>query len=86
MIDSFEQLYSCQTLPFHLAYIASIEATFPPLFRFMIEQREHLYNGDCRVASLFLRHYVEEIEHRSSADIIFDGVVGNRWYRLRALP
>ncbi|MFV8048742.1 metal-dependent hydrolase [Mycobacterium sp. 48b] len=82
---SYEELYASRPLKFHLAYIASLEATFPPLFTFMIEQREHLFNGDSRIASLFLWHYIEEIEHRSSAELIFDGVVGDRFYRLRTL-
>ncbi len=86
VIDSYETLYRRQPLPFHLAYIASLEATFPPLFSFMINHRERLYHGDTRVASLFLWHYVEEIEHRSSAEIVFAGVVGNPWYQLRMLP
>lgn len=85
VIASYEELYADKPLNFHLAYIASLEATFPPLFTFMIEKRDLLYDGDCRVASLFLWHYIEEIEHRSSADLIFDGVVGSRWYRLRTL-
>ena len=32
--------------------------------------------GDDRVASLFLWHFVEEVEHRSSALVIYDAVVG----------
>ncbi len=82
---SYEELYASQPLKFHLAYIASLEATFPALFTFMIEERERLFNGDSRIASLFLWHYIEEIEHRSSAELIFDGVVGDRLYRLRTL-
>ncbi|MDG4667489.1 metal-dependent hydrolase [Mycobacterium sp. 236(2023)] len=82
---AYEELYAAQPLKFHLAYVASLEATFPPLFTFMIEQRERLFHGDSRVASLFLWHYIEEIEHRSSAELIFDGVVGDRLYRLRTL-
>ena len=85
VIASYEALYAAQPLKFHLAYIASLEATFPPLFTFMIEKRDLLYDGDSRVASLFLWHYIEEIEHRSCADLIFDGLVGSRWYRLRSL-
>jgi predicted metal-dependent hydrolase len=83
---SYEELFAAEPLEFHLAYIASLEATFPPLFSFMIEHRDELFNGDARVASLFLWHYVEEIEHRSSAATIYDGVVGNRWYQLRTMP
>jgi len=86
VITSYEKLYAAQPLKFHLAYIASLEATFPPMFSFMIHNRDRLYYGDTRVASLFLWHYVEEIEHRSSAEIIFHGVVGDRWYQLRMLP
>jgi hypothetical protein len=32
---------------------------------------------------LFLWHFVEEIEHRASAQVIYDAVVKNPWYRLR---
>jgi predicted metal-dependent hydrolase len=85
VIHSYEELYAEKPLKFHLAYIASLEATFPPLFTFMIENRDRLYYGDTRVASLFLWHYVEEIEHRSSAEIVFRGVVGQPWYQLRML-
>lgn len=35
--------------------------------------------GDARVASLFMWHFVEEIEHRSSAPILYDAVVRDRW-------
>jgi len=42
--------------------------------------------GDDRVASLLLWHMVEEVEHRSSALIIYNAVVGRRLYRLRILP
>ncbi len=82
VIESYERLYEAEELKFHLAYVANIEASFPPLFSFFIERRDVLYSGDARVASLFLWHYIEEIEHRSSADIIYEGVVGSRGYRL----
>jgi predicted metal-dependent hydrolase len=32
---------------------------------------------------LFLWHFVEEVEHRSSALLIYDAVVNDPWYRLR---
>lgn len=85
VINSYERLYETEDLKFHLAYVANIEASFPPLFSFFIERRDCLYNGDPRVASLFLWHYVEEIEHRSSADLIYEHVVGSRRYRLGAV-
>ncbi len=42
--------------------------------------------GDDRVASLFLWHFVEEVEHRSSALIIYDAVAADPWYRMRVAP
>ncbi|WP_068269476.1 metal-dependent hydrolase [Aldersonia kunmingensis] len=85
IIRSFDDLFAANSLEFHLAYMSAIEAAFPPLFTFLIEQRDNMYSGDTRVASMFLWHYVEEIEHRSSAGIIYDGVVGDRWYQLATL-
>jgi hypothetical protein len=35
---------------------------------------------------LFLWHFTEEVEHRSSALVIYDAVVGNPWYRMRVAP
>ena len=31
-------------------------------------------------------HFVEEVEHRSSALVIYDAAVGESWYRIRVLP
>ena len=42
--------------------------------------------GDERVASLLMWHFVEEVEHRSSALIIYDAVVDDKLYRTRVLP
>ena len=53
----------------------------------MLDNEETLFRpGDDRVASFFLWHFVEEVEHRSSALVIYDAVVGKPWYRIRALP
>ncbi len=44
----------------------------------MLDNEETLFRpGDDRVASLFLWHFVEEVEHRSSALMIYDAVVGD---------
>ena len=83
-IARFDALLDVHPLEFHLAYIASLEATFTPFFKMLIDNRDLLFTeGDPRVASLFMWHFVEEIEHRSSALIIFDAVVRDPWYRLR---
>jgi hypothetical protein len=67
--------------------IADLEATFTPSFKLFLDNDEVLFRpGDERVASLLLWHFFEEVEHRSSALVIYDVVVGRSWYRIRALP
>jgi predicted metal-dependent hydrolase len=84
---SFDELLRTQSLHFHLAYIADVEATFTPLFDMWLRHKATLFdNGDPRVAPLFLWHLVEEIEHRCSALLIYDEVVKSPWYRLRQVP
>lgn len=86
-IRSFDELTADTPLKFRLAYVADLEATFTPSFKMMLDNEATLFApGDDRVASLFLWHFVEEVEHRSSALVIYDAVVGERWYRIRALP
>jgi predicted metal-dependent hydrolase len=83
----FDRLLETESIEFHLAYAADIEATFTPLFNVWLRHRDSLFdNGDPRVAPLFLWHLVEEIEHRSSAYLIYNAVVAYPWYRLRVLP
>lgn len=83
----YDRLLATKPLEYHLAYIADIEATFTPLFNMFLRHRDTLFdNGDHRVAPMFLWHFVEEIEHRSSAQIVYDAVVPSPWYRLRHVP
>jgi predicted metal-dependent hydrolase len=83
----YDDLTATTPLEFRLAYIADTEATFTPAFKLMLDNEAKLFQpGDDRVASLFLWHFVEEVEHRSSALMIYDAVVGKPWYRVRALP
>jgi hypothetical protein len=83
----FDRLSATKPLEFRLAYVADLEATFTPSFKMMLDNEATLFRpGDDRVASLFLWHFVEEVEHRSSALLIYDAVVGDSWYRIRALP
>ncbi|GAA3205224.1 metal-dependent hydrolase [Actinocorallia longicatena] len=83
----FDRLYAAESLEFALAYVAAIEATFTPMFTLWLDHRADLFDqGDSKVASLFLWHLVEEIEHRSSAYAIYNAVTADRWYRLRVAP
>ena len=83
----FDRLTATTSVEFRLAYVADLEATFTPSFKLMLDNEATLFRpGDDRVASLFLWHFVEEVEHRSSALLIYDAVVGDSWYRIRILP
>lgn len=87
VIAAFDQLTTNTPLKYRLAYTADLEATFTPVFKLMLDHDDTLFApGDDRVASLFLWHFVEEVEHRSSALIIYDHVVGDPWYRMRMAP
>ena len=81
-IALYDELYETETLKYHLAYTGGLESIFTPSFKLMLDHREHLFNGDARVASLLLWHFCEEIEHRSSGLMVYDHVFGNYWYRI----
>jgi predicted metal-dependent hydrolase len=87
VIAAFDDLTNTKPLKYRLAYTADLEATFTPTFKLMLDNHDTLFApGDDRVASLFLWHFVEEVEHRSSALIIYDAVVDDPWYRMRVVP
>lgn len=70
-----------------LSAIASLEATFTPTFKLIIDHRDVLMGGgDARVASLLLWHFSEEIEHRSSALRIYHHLYRDRFARMRTFP
>lgn len=83
----YDERLLTKPLKYHLAYAADLEATFTPTFKLWLDHEEQLFRpGDERVASLFLWHFVEEIEHRGSALLIYRSVVGSEAYRLSVLP
>lgn len=87
VIAAFDDLTASKPLKYRLAYTADLEATFTPVFKLMLDHDDTLFApGDDRVASLFLWHFVEEVEHRSSALIIYDAIVDDPWYRMRVAP
>nr|WP_155770708.1 metal-dependent hydrolase [Mycobacterium asiaticum] len=86
VLASFEHLSATQPLAWRLAYTAVIENTFTPYFKVFLDHEDKLFEpGDERVASLFLWHFVEEIEHRSSALMVYDAVHGSFPYRVQAI-
>ena len=87
VIASYDAMTADTALRYRLAYTADLEATFTPAFKLMLDNDTALFaNGDDRVASLFLWHFVEEVEHRSSALTIYDAVVDDPWYRMLVAP
>lgn len=83
---SFDRLTATKPLAWRLGYTAVVEATFTPYFKVFLDHEDKLFApGDERVASLFLWHFVEEIEHRSSAIRVYDAVHDSYPYRLKTI-
>ena len=83
-VKAYDDLIDAQPIEFHAAYIANLEATFTPLFKVILDNRDSLFGGgDQRVASLMMWHFVEEIEHRSSGLRLCRHINPNPWYRVR---
>ncbi|OBB47387.1 metal-dependent hydrolase [Mycobacterium sp. 852002-51961_SCH5331710] len=86
VIESYDRLTATKPLAWRLAYTAVIENTFTPYFKVFLDHEDKLFwPGDERVASLFLWHFVEEIEHRSSALMVYDAVHGDFLYRAKTI-
>ena len=84
---AYDDLIDEQPIEFHAAYIANLEATFTPLFKVILDNRDSLFGGgDQRVASLMMWHFVEEIEHRSSGLMLCRHINPDPWYRVQAHP
>lgn len=86
VIASYDRLTATKPLAWRLAYTAVIENTFTPYFKVFLDHEDKLFApGDERVASLLLWHFVEEIEHRSSALMVYDAVHGDFPYRVKTI-
>jgi predicted metal-dependent hydrolase len=86
VIASFDHLTATKPLAWRLAYPAVVEATFTPYFKVFLDHEDKLFRpGDERIASLFIWHFVEEIEHRSSALLVYDAVHDSYPYRVKTI-
>ncbi len=84
-VAHYDALHRDNDLRYLLAYAAALEGTFTPFFKMIIDNRASLFgDGDARVASLCLWHFCEEVEHRSSAVMVYDHVVGDPLYKVRS--
>ena len=85
-VDAYKVLIERYPAEYHWAYIANLEATFTPLFKAVLDNRDALFGaGDRRVASLMMWHFVEEIEHRSSGLILYRHLRADPWYRIKRI-
>lgn len=83
-VASYHDLLEAHPVEFHAAYIANLEATFTPMFKVILDHRDSLFaDGDSRVASLMMWHFVEEVEHRSSGLMLYRHLMPNPWYRVK---
>lgn len=83
-VGAYRKLIDEYPAEYHWAYIANLEATFTPLFKAVLDNRDALFGaGDRRVASLMMWHFVEEIEHRSSGLILYRHLRADPWYRIK---
>jgi predicted metal-dependent hydrolase len=85
--ESYAHLAATKPLDYRLAYTACVEATFTPYFKVFLDHDDLLFEtADERVASLFLWHFCEEIEHRSSALIVLNAVRNDYRWRMSCIP
>jgi predicted metal-dependent hydrolase len=83
---SFDHLTATKPLAWRLAYPAVVEGTFTPYFKVFLDHEDKLFRpGEERVASLFIWHFVEEIEHRSSALLVYHAVHDSYPYRVKTI-
>ena len=87
VMASYDQLFESESLEFHLAYAAMAELYLGPMASFVTENRQALMGqGDSRIASFILWHFIEEFEHRNAALDICNDVVGSFRFRVKCFP
>jgi len=70
-------------LKYQVAYTAGFETLALATAHTIIADRAHLFRGaDPAVASMWLWHVVEEIEHKNLAFDVYQHVYGDYWYRV----
>ncbi|MFM7120830.1 MAG: metal-dependent hydrolase, partial [Gammaproteobacteria bacterium] len=83
---SYANLYQNESTEFALAYATTIELSFKPMAKFLVNNRRILFaDGDPRITAVVLWHFVEEFEHRSAMFNVYQDVVGDYLFRLRSI-
>jgi hypothetical protein len=80
--QEYEELRK-RPLKYQVAYTAGFETLALATAHAMIADRARLFRGaDPAVASLWLWHVVEEIEHKNLAFDVYQHIYGDYWYRV----
>ncbi|MEM7080319.1 MAG: metal-dependent hydrolase [Pseudomonadota bacterium] len=83
---SYAHLLESEPNAYALAYATNIELAFKPMARYLVENRHHLFgDGDPRISSFILWHFVEEFEHRSAMFNVYQDVVGDYLFRMKTV-
>ena len=81
-IEREYQTRSKRSLKYQVAYTAGFEVMALSIAHTLLEQREYFFGeADGPVASLWLWHLIEEIEHKNLAFDVYQHVYGGHWYR-----
>lgn len=82
LATEFAQLKT-RPLKFQIAYGAGLETMALGLGHMFVDLRAYLFgNADTHIASLWLWHFMEEIEHKNVAFDVNHHVYGDYWYRV----
>ncbi|MFN8051177.1 MAG: metal-dependent hydrolase [Acidimicrobiales bacterium] len=77
---TYRWLWRSRSERFHLAYAAAAEAGAYGAARWVERHHAELFRGaDSTVASLYLWHLAEEVEHKNVAYDVYDARYGSRW-------
>jgi len=81
--QDYERFAKTRSLKFNLSYTAGLETFALAVSQAMIKHRDLYFGGaDPEVPSLFLWHFVEELEHKDVAFDVYQHVYGHYWYRI----
>ncbi|MGH7962031.1 MAG: metal-dependent hydrolase [Candidatus Binatia bacterium] len=82
----YGQIPQTKSLKFQVAYAAGTETMALAVGHMMIQQRDYFFrDADPAIASLWLWHLVEEIEHKNVAFDVYQHLYGDYWYRVYGL-
>ena len=71
-----------RSLKYQVAYTAGFEVMALSIAHMLVEQREYFFaEADRPVASMWLWHLIEEIEHKNLAFDVYQHLYGGHWYR-----